>query len=168
MEPGCYLMKNSKDEIIYVGKAKKLKNRVNQYFVGAHDYKTTKLVSEIVDFDISYTFNIATNQLNATFNVECVPITNPIIIDSKNDTPDNEDSYKPLTRTYSMGDNNGLMTDFKALMNDIDRQNETLGKPEYVLEVDSSMVYYNDAEDGDTLYIPTPNDRLQFLFNNNF
>lgn len=55
MEPGCYMMKNSKDEIIYVGKAKKLKNRVNQYFVGAHDYKTTKLVSEIVDFDIIVT-----------------------------------------------------------------------------------------------------------------
>ena len=55
MEPGCYMMKNSNDEIIYVGKAKKLKNRVNQYFVGAHDYKTTKLVSEIVDFDIIVT-----------------------------------------------------------------------------------------------------------------
>lgn len=55
MEPGCYMMKNSNDEILYVGKAKKLKNRVNQYFVGAHDYKTTKLVSEIVDFDIIVT-----------------------------------------------------------------------------------------------------------------
>lgn len=51
LEPGCYLMKNKQGEIIYVGKAKKLKNRVNQYFVGAHDYKTTKLVSEIVDFE---------------------------------------------------------------------------------------------------------------------
>ena len=49
--PGCYLMKDAKGTIIYVGKAKKLKNRVNQYFTGAHDYKTTKLVSNIVDFD---------------------------------------------------------------------------------------------------------------------
>ena len=51
LEPGCYLMKDKNDTIIYVGKAKKLKNRVNQYFVGAHNYKTTKLVSNIVDFD---------------------------------------------------------------------------------------------------------------------
>ena len=38
--PGCYLMKNKDKEIIYVGKAKKLKNRVRQYFIGAHDFKT--------------------------------------------------------------------------------------------------------------------------------
>ena len=50
-EPGCYLMKNKAGTIIYVGKAKKLKNRVNSYFVGAHDHKTTKLVSQIDDFD---------------------------------------------------------------------------------------------------------------------
>ena len=49
--PGCYLMKNKEGTIIYVGKAKKLKNRVHSYFVGVHNYKTTKLVSEIVDFD---------------------------------------------------------------------------------------------------------------------
>ena len=41
MEPGCYLMKNKNGEIIYVGKAKKLKNRVSSYFTGAHDHKTT-------------------------------------------------------------------------------------------------------------------------------
>ncbi|MBE6108635.1 MAG: excinuclease ABC subunit UvrC [Erysipelotrichaceae bacterium] len=55
MEPGCYLMKNSHGEIIYVGKAKKLKNRVNSYFTGAHNFKTTKLVSQIADFDIIVT-----------------------------------------------------------------------------------------------------------------
>ena len=49
--PGCYLMKNKEGTIIYVGKAKRLKNRVHSYFVGVHNYKTTKLVSEIVDFD---------------------------------------------------------------------------------------------------------------------
>lgn len=49
--PGCYLMKNKEGKVIYVGKAKKLKNRVHSYFVGVHNYKTTKLVSEIVDFD---------------------------------------------------------------------------------------------------------------------
>ncbi len=55
MEPGCYLMKDASGTIIYVGKAKKLKNRVNQYFVGAHDFKTTKMVSNVRDFDFFIT-----------------------------------------------------------------------------------------------------------------
>ena len=50
-KPGCYLMKDKNGTIIYVGKAINLYNRVNSYFRGAHDYKTTKLVSSIVDFD---------------------------------------------------------------------------------------------------------------------
>lgn len=48
---GCYLMKNINDEVIYVGKAKNLKNRVSSYFTGAHNKKTTLLVSEINDFE---------------------------------------------------------------------------------------------------------------------
>ncbi|MBO4537711.1 MAG: excinuclease ABC subunit UvrC [Erysipelotrichaceae bacterium] len=55
MEPGCYLMKDRNGEVIYVGKAKKLKNRVNSYFTGSHDNKTTKLVSNIADFDFIVT-----------------------------------------------------------------------------------------------------------------
>lgn len=54
-EPGSYQMKDSHNEIIYVGKAKNLHNRVNQYFTGAHDFKTTRLVSEIEDFDFIVT-----------------------------------------------------------------------------------------------------------------
>ena len=53
--PGCYLMKDIHNNIIYVGKAKYLKKRVSQYFVGAHDYKTQQLVSNIVDFDFIIT-----------------------------------------------------------------------------------------------------------------
>lgn len=53
--PGCYLMKNKQGEIIYVGKAKKLKNRVRQYFVGAHDFKTQRLVANIDDFEFIVT-----------------------------------------------------------------------------------------------------------------
>ena len=49
--PGCYQMKNKDGVIIYVGKAKKLKNRLSSYFRGIHTGKTAKLVSEIVDFD---------------------------------------------------------------------------------------------------------------------
>ncbi|HHT81813.1 MAG TPA: excinuclease ABC subunit UvrC [Acholeplasmataceae bacterium] len=56
-KPGCYLMKDSKDEVIYVGKAKNLKNRVKSYFVGAHNEKTTLLISEIRDFSYLITNN---------------------------------------------------------------------------------------------------------------
>ncbi|MCR6111580.1 excinuclease ABC subunit UvrC [Bacillus sp. A301a_S52] len=50
-QPGCYLMKNKHNTIIYVGKAKILRNRVRSYFTGSHDKKTQRLVSEIVDFE---------------------------------------------------------------------------------------------------------------------
>jgi len=50
-QPGCYLMKNKDGVIIYVGKAKVLKNRVRSYFTGSHDGKTQRLVSEIRDFE---------------------------------------------------------------------------------------------------------------------
>ncbi|MDV2581159.1 excinuclease ABC subunit UvrC [Alkalibacillus haloalkaliphilus] len=50
-KPGCYLMKSKKDEVIYVGKSKVLKNRVRSYFTSANDLKTQRLVNEIVDFE---------------------------------------------------------------------------------------------------------------------
>ena len=50
-EPGCYLMKDRQGTIIYVGKAKVLKNRVRSYFTGSHNGKTARLVSEIEDFE---------------------------------------------------------------------------------------------------------------------
>lgn len=50
-QPGCYLMKDENGTIIYVGKAKNLKNRVNSYFRGKHTGKTARLVQEINDFE---------------------------------------------------------------------------------------------------------------------
>lgn len=58
-------MTNKDDEIIYVGKAKNLKNRIRSYFIGAHNLKTTKLISEIADF--SY---IQTNSETEAFLLE--------------------------------------------------------------------------------------------------
>ena len=53
--PGCYLHKDKFGNIIYVGKAKNLKNRVRSYFRGSHDTKTELLVSEIADFEFIVT-----------------------------------------------------------------------------------------------------------------
>jgi len=56
-KPGCYLMKNHEGTIIYVGKAKVLKNRVRSYFTGSHSAKTHRLVMDIVDFEYIVTAN---------------------------------------------------------------------------------------------------------------
>lgn len=53
-KPGVYLMKDKHGVVIYVGKAKKLKNRVTQYFqdTGSHNLKTRQMVSKVADFDV--------------------------------------------------------------------------------------------------------------------
>ena len=52
--PGVYIMRDKTDKVIYVGKAKKLKNRVSQYFqdTAAHTPKTKAMVSKIDHFDV--------------------------------------------------------------------------------------------------------------------
>ena len=54
LQPGVYIMRNASGEVIYVGKAKKLRNRVSQYFqdTASHSPKTRMMVSKIYDFDI--------------------------------------------------------------------------------------------------------------------
>lgn len=53
--PGVYIMKNKDDEIIYIGKAKNLRNRVRSYFRGEKEGKTARLVAEITDFELMIT-----------------------------------------------------------------------------------------------------------------
>lgn len=50
-KPGCYIMKNKHEKIIYIGKAKNLRNRVRSYFKSSHTGKTARLVAEIKDFE---------------------------------------------------------------------------------------------------------------------
>lgn len=49
--PGVYVMKDIAGTIIYIGKAKNLKNRVSSYFIGAHDAKVTAMVTHIADLE---------------------------------------------------------------------------------------------------------------------
>lgn len=56
-KPGCYLMKDNKNEVIYVGKAKNLYNRVRSYFTGINNLKNTKLVENIADIEYIITSN---------------------------------------------------------------------------------------------------------------
>ncbi|GAA0429122.1 excinuclease ABC subunit UvrC [Lentibacillus halophilus] len=60
-QPGCYLMKDKHDTVIYVGKSKKLKNRVRSYFTGANDKKTQRLVLQISDFE----YIVTTSEIEA-------------------------------------------------------------------------------------------------------
>lgn len=65
-QPGCYLMKDKHEKIIYVGKAKNLRNRVRSYFVGQHEAKTEQLVSQICDFE----YIVTTSEIEALI-LEC-------------------------------------------------------------------------------------------------
>jgi excinuclease ABC subunit C len=56
-QPGVYQMFDSKGQLLYVGKAKKLKNRLNSYFVKAQDEKTLALVNQIADIQVTLTNN---------------------------------------------------------------------------------------------------------------
>lgn len=82
--PGCYIYKNKNGTIIYVGKAKNLRNRVRSYFRGSHDTKTEALVSEIVDFEFIVTeSNIEALLLEINLIKENKPKYNIMLKDDK-------------------------------------------------------------------------------------
>ena len=82
--PGCYIHKDKNGTIIYVGKAKNLRNRVRSYFRGNHDTKTEALVSEIVDFEFIVTeSNIEALLLEINLIKENKPKYNIMLKDDK-------------------------------------------------------------------------------------
>ena len=82
--PGCYIHKDKNGTIIYVGKAKNLRNRVRSYFHGSHDTKTEALVSEIVDFEFIVTeSNIEALLLEINLIKENKPKYNIMLKDDK-------------------------------------------------------------------------------------
>ena len=82
--PGCYIHKDKNGTIIYVGKAKNLRNRVRSYFRGSHDTKTEALASEIVDFEFIVTeSNIEALLLEINLIKENKPKYNIMLKDDK-------------------------------------------------------------------------------------
>lgn len=83
-KPGCYQMKDISGNIIYVGKAKNLANRLKSYFTGSHDAKTTKMVQNVYDFEYIITSSeIEAFLLEHNFIKEYRPKYNIILMDDK-------------------------------------------------------------------------------------
>lgn len=118
------------------------------------------LYSNTIGFTIRFTGDSDTNPLHYQYNVECYAFANPYLIDSKNGAPSNEITYKPMGRTYSMGDSNGFEIDFKALTTDMDKQNEILGRTEHIAEINTTNMHLVSMTEGYRL--PKAKERIRF------
>ena len=83
-KPGCYEMYNAKGEIIYVGKAKILQNRLKSYFTGSHDAKTTRMLQDVVNFEYIITHSeLEAFLLESNFIKKNRPKYNILLMDDK-------------------------------------------------------------------------------------
>ena len=83
-KPGCYQMYNKDGEIIYVGKAKILQNRLKSYFTGSHDAKTTRMLQDVVNFEYIITHSeLEAFLLEANFIKKNRPKYNILLMDDK-------------------------------------------------------------------------------------
>ncbi len=83
-KPGCYQMYNEDGEIIYVGKAKILQNRLKSYFTGSHDAKTTRMLQDVVNFEYIITHSeLEAFLLEANFIKKNRPKYNILLMDDK-------------------------------------------------------------------------------------
>lgn len=83
-KPGCYQMYNKDKEIIYVGKAKILQNRLRSYFTGSHDAKTTRMLQDVVDFEYIITHSeLEAFLLESNFIKKNRPKYNILLMDDK-------------------------------------------------------------------------------------
>lgn len=83
-KPGCYQMKDEHGNIIYVGKAKILQNRLKSYFTGSHDAKTTKMVQNVYDFEYIITSSeLEAFLLELNYIKEYRPKYNIMLMDDK-------------------------------------------------------------------------------------
>lgn len=83
-KPGCYQMYNAKGEIIYVGKAKILQNRLKSYFTGSHDAKITRMLQDVVNFEYIITHSeLEAFLLESNFIKKNRPKYNILLMDDK-------------------------------------------------------------------------------------
>lgn len=83
-KPGCYQMYNAKGEIIYVGKARILQNRLKSYFTGSHDAKTTRMLQDVVNFEYIITHSeLEAFLLESNFIKKNRPKYNILLMDDK-------------------------------------------------------------------------------------
>lgn len=83
-KPGCYQMYNKDGEIIYVGKAKILQNRLKSYFTGSHDAKTTRMLQDVVNFEYIITHSeLEAFLLESNFIKKNRPKYNILLMDDK-------------------------------------------------------------------------------------
>lgn len=83
-KPGCYQMYNAKGEIIYVGKAKILQNRLKSYFTGSHDAKTTRMLQDVINFEYIITHSeLEAFLLESNFIKKNRPKYNILLMDDK-------------------------------------------------------------------------------------
>lgn len=83
-KPGCYQMYNAKGEIIYVGKAKILQNRLKSYFTGSHDAKKTRMLQDVVNFEYIITHSeLEAFLLESNFIKKNRPKYNILLMDDK-------------------------------------------------------------------------------------
>ena len=131
---------------------------VHNFLYYAGQIKTVDLISNGAGFVIVFKGAFSTNPLDFSYNVTCVPITNPIVIDTKNiSSMLNESSQKDYGRSYQIGDSNNLPIYLDAMITDMDKQNETLGLIEASVDIDTTNF----------VTLPTANSEIS-LFNQTF
>ena len=107
----------------------------------------------------------STTAQDYVYNIYAIPITNPTIIDVKDSVEENESAYKPSARSYQMGDSNGMPVYFDALVADMDKQNETLGRIEKQVDIDTTNFVIPDVGvvyPAGTLFMPFANQKVVY------
>lgn len=139
LTPGVYIMKNAKGKIIYIGKAKKLKNRVSQYFgsQNGHSLKVRKMVENVDDFDyILCDSEFEALVLEASLIKQNMPKYNILLKDDKGYSyiKVTNDQYRKISAVLQKDDSNaqfiGPFTSSYSVKQSVDEANKIFKLPQ--------------------------------------
>lgn len=139
LTPGVYIMKNAKGKIIYIGKAKKLKNRVSQYFgsQNGHSLKVRKMVENVDDFDyILCDSEFEALVLEASLIKQNMPKYNILLKDDKGYSyiKVTNDPYRKISAVLQKDDSNaqfiGPFTSSYSVKQSVDEANKIFKLPQ--------------------------------------